>query len=46
MANAAPSIWFGAKIIIPYRYIWAVLLFVGAVANLGIVWLIADTSMR
>lgn len=33
---------FGVKAIMPYRYLWVMLLFVGAVANLGIVWLIAD----
>ncbi|MQM39317.1 Amino-acid carrier protein AlsT [wastewater metagenome] len=33
---------FGVKAIMPYRYLWVVLLFVGAVAKLGIVWLIAD----
>ncbi|WP_440997026.1 alanine/glycine:cation symporter family protein [Arhodomonas sp. SL1] len=33
---------FGVRAIMPYRYLWVVLLFVGAVANLGIVWLIAD----
>lgn len=33
---------FGVQVIMPYRYVWVALLFVGAVANLGIVWLIAD----
>ncbi|MCS4505450.1 alanine:cation symporter family protein [Arhodomonas aquaeolei] len=32
---------FGVKAIMPYRYVWVVLLFVGAVANLGLVWKIA-----
>ncbi|MFO7857862.1 MAG: sodium:alanine symporter family protein [Ectothiorhodospiraceae bacterium] len=33
---------FGVRVIMPYRYVWVVLLFVGAVANLNLVWLIAD----
>ena len=33
---------FGVKVIMPYRYLWVVLLVVGAVANLELVWLIAD----
>jgi AGCS family alanine or glycine:cation symporter len=33
---------FGVKIITPYRWIWVALLFVGAVGNLGIIWIIAD----
>ncbi|PAU80025.1 sodium:alanine symporter family protein [Halovibrio salipaludis] len=33
---------FGVKVIMPYRYLWVVLLVVGAVANLELIWLIAD----
>ncbi len=33
---------FGVKIITPYRWAWVVLLFIGAVGNLGIIWIIAD----
>ena len=33
---------FGVRAITPYRYLWVALLFVGAVAKLGIVWTIAD----
>lgn len=33
---------FGVGAIKPYRYLWVVLLFVGAVGNLGVIWIIAD----
>jgi len=33
---------FGVKVITPYRWAWVVLLFVGAVGNLGIIWIVAD----
>ncbi len=33
---------FGVKVIMPYRYIWVAALFVGAIANLEVIWLIAD----
>jgi len=33
---------FGVKVIMPYRYLWVVLLVLGAVANLELIWLIAD----
>lgn len=33
---------FGPKVILGYRIIWVIAVFVGAVANLGIIWLIAD----
>ena len=33
---------FGIKVITPYRWIWVALLFVGAVGNLGVIWIIAD----
>ncbi|MFO7582268.1 alanine/glycine:cation symporter family protein [Guyparkeria sp.] len=33
---------FGVKVIKPYRYVWVVALFIGAIANLEIIWLIAD----
>ena len=33
---------FGAQVVTPYRYVWVVLLFIGAVAELGVVWTIAD----
>jgi alanine or glycine:cation symporter, AGCS family len=34
---------FGIKIILPYRILWTIAVFVGAVKGLGIAWLIADT---
>lgn len=34
---------FGIKIIVPYRIMWTIAVFVGAVKGLGIAWLIADT---
>ncbi len=33
---------FGVRVILPYRYLWVVLLFVGAIADLGVVWIVAD----
>lgn len=33
---------FGVRIITPYRFAWVALVFVGAVAQLGMVWLVAD----
>ncbi|MBS63820.1 sodium:alanine symporter family protein [Salinisphaera sp.] len=33
---------FGSRIVTPYRLIWVVAVFVGAVAELDLVWLIAD----
>ncbi len=33
---------FGVRVIKPYRYVWVVALFIGAIANLEIIWLIAD----
>ncbi|MFP4649278.1 MAG: alanine/glycine:cation symporter family protein [Halorhodospira sp.] len=33
---------FGVRVIQPYRYLWVVLLFIGAIAELGVVWIIAD----
>ncbi|MEQ6885806.1 sodium:alanine symporter family protein [Salicola sp. Rm-C-2C1-2] len=33
---------FGVRVIMPYRYLWVVLLVLGAVANLELIWLIAD----
>ena len=33
---------FGSRIVMPYRLIWVVAVFVGAVAELDLVWLIAD----
>jgi AGCS family alanine or glycine:cation symporter len=33
---------FGVKVILPYRYLWVAALFVGAIANLELIWLIAD----
>ncbi|ABM61393.1 alanine/glycine:cation symporter family protein [Halorhodospira halophila] len=33
---------FGARVILPYRYLWVALLLVGAVAELGVVWIVAD----
>ncbi|MBV1932951.1 MAG: sodium:alanine symporter family protein [Porticoccaceae bacterium] len=34
---------FGTKVIVPYRILWTLAVFVGAVKGLGIAWLIADT---
>ncbi|MDT0619050.1 sodium:alanine symporter family protein [Salinisphaera sp. P385] len=33
---------FGPRVVMPYRLLWVVAVFVGAVANLGMVWLVAD----
>lgn len=33
---------FGARIIMPYRIVWVIAVFVGAVANLSFIWLVAD----
>ena len=33
---------FGVRVILPYRYLWVATLLVGAVANLNLVWLVAD----
>lgn len=33
---------FGTRVIMPYRVLWCVLIFVGAVGNLGLIWIIAD----
>lgn len=34
---------FGVKSITPFRIAWVVVIPIGAVANLGIIWLVADT---
>ncbi|MFI9654367.1 sodium:alanine symporter family protein [Guyparkeria sp. GHLCS8-2] len=33
---------FGVKVIKPYRYVWVGALFLGAIANLELIWLLAD----
>jgi AGCS family alanine or glycine:cation symporter len=33
---------FGVRVIMPYRILWVVLVPVGAIGNLGLIWLIAD----
>lgn len=33
---------FGTRVIMPYRVLWVAMIFVGAVANLGVVWIMAD----
>lgn len=33
---------FGTRVIRPYRILWVVMVFVGAIANLGVVWIVAD----
>lgn len=33
---------FGVKVILPYRYVWVVMLFIGAIGTLELVWIIAD----
>ncbi len=33
---------FGVRVIRPYRYLWVGALFVGAIANLELIWLVAD----
>ncbi|WP_119459971.1 alanine/glycine:cation symporter family protein [Rhodospirillaceae bacterium SYSU D60014] len=32
----------GTRVILPFRLVWVAAVFVGAVANLGVVWLVAD----
>ena len=34
---------FGVKVIIPFRVLWSLAAPVGAIGNLGIIWLVADT---
>ena len=34
---------FGVKVIMPFRILWALAAPVGAIGNLGIIWLVADT---
>ena len=34
---------FGVKVIMPFRILWALIAPIGAVANLGLIWLVADT---
>lgn len=34
---------FGKKAILPYRSLWIVCTFIGAIANLNVLWLLADT---
>ncbi|ALA25042.1 sodium:alanine symporter [Piscirickettsia salmonis] len=36
------SYLFGTKIIIPYRILWVIVIVLGAVANLNLLWLVAD----
>lgn len=38
----AAEFLFGIKVIMPYRIVWVGLLIVGAVGNLGLIWIIAD----
>jgi len=33
---------FGTRIILPFRLVWVAAVFVGAIGNLGAIWLIAD----
>jgi AGCS family alanine or glycine:cation symporter len=33
---------FGVKVILPYRYVWVVFVFIGSVVQLNLVWTIAD----
>lgn len=33
---------FGTGVIMPYRILWVVMIFVGAVGNLGLIWIVAD----
>ncbi|MEN2979518.1 sodium:alanine symporter family protein [Tistrella bauzanensis] len=33
---------FGPRVILPYRLLWVVAIFAGAVADLGLVWIVAD----
>lgn len=35
--------FFGSKALVPYRVLWIVMIYVGATADLGLIWLIADT---
>jgi AGCS family alanine or glycine:cation symporter len=34
---------FGEKVIVPYRVLWVIVVFIGTTANLRMLWLIADT---
>jgi AGCS family alanine or glycine:cation symporter len=34
---------FGVKVIMPFRVLWSLAAPVGAMGNLGIIWLVADT---
>ncbi|OUS13870.1 sodium:alanine symporter family protein [Gammaproteobacteria bacterium 53_120_T64] len=34
---------FGVRVVIPYRILWTLAVFIGAVKGLGIAWLLADT---
>ena len=33
---------FGSRVVMPYRIAWVLAVFVGAIANLGFIWLVAD----
>ena len=33
---------FGTRVILPFRLVWVAAVFVGAIANLGVIWLVAD----
>ena len=35
--------FFGAKALIPYRVLWIIMIYLGATADLGFIWLLADT---
>lgn len=35
--------FFGAKALMPYRVLWIVMIYFGATADLGFIWLLADT---
>ena len=35
--------FFGTKVLLPYRILWIVMIYLGATADLGFIWLLADT---
>jgi AGCS family alanine or glycine:cation symporter len=35
--------FFGARALMPYRFLWIVAIYLGATADLGFIWLLADT---
>lgn len=42
-AETGMSFLFGEKVIIPFRFVWCVFAFLGAIINISVVWNLADT---